>query len=86
MRPQRKHELISYFDNRWHYPTEVELIHFKKGDGTQFIGANCISIKAISALRYIILRFKVFDFDLPVYHNNILSDYSKYQIKLYEIF
>lgn len=25
-------------NNRWHYHTEVELIHFKSGNGTQFIG------------------------------------------------
>jgi AraC-like DNA-binding protein len=25
-------------NNRWHYHPEVELIHFKKGEGTQFIG------------------------------------------------
>ncbi|MCW3117866.1 MAG: AraC family transcriptional regulator, partial [Chitinophagaceae bacterium] len=27
-----------HFNNRWHYHNEVELIHFKKGAGTQFIG------------------------------------------------
>jgi AraC-like DNA-binding protein len=29
---------VPYINNRWHYHTEVELIHFKKGNGTQFIG------------------------------------------------
>lgn len=29
---------VPYINNRWHYHTEVELIHFKSGDGTQFIG------------------------------------------------
>jgi len=28
-------------NNRWHYHSEVELIHIKKGEGTQFIG-DCI--------------------------------------------
>jgi AraC-like DNA-binding protein len=27
-------------NNRWHYHPEVELIYFKKGNGTQFIGDN----------------------------------------------
>jgi AraC-like DNA-binding protein len=27
-----------YVNNRWHYHHEVELIHFNKGEGTQFIG------------------------------------------------
>lgn len=29
---------VPYINNRWHYHTEVELIHFKRGNGTQFIG------------------------------------------------
>lgn len=29
---------VPYINNRWHYHPEVELIHFKKGSGTQFIG------------------------------------------------
>ena len=29
---------VPYINNRWHYHSEVELIHFKKGNGTQFIG------------------------------------------------
>jgi len=29
---------VPYINNRWHYHTEIELIHFKKGNGTQFIG------------------------------------------------
>jgi AraC-like DNA-binding protein len=29
---------VPYINNRWHYHNEVELIHFKKGNGTQFIG------------------------------------------------
>ena len=29
---------VPYINNRWHYHTEVELIYFKKGNGTQFIG------------------------------------------------
>jgi len=27
-----------FINNRWHYHTEVELIHFHKGSGTQFVG------------------------------------------------
>jgi AraC-like DNA-binding protein len=33
-----RRDLVPHVNNRWHYHTEVELIHFKKGEGTQFIG------------------------------------------------
>lgn len=33
-------------NNRWHYHTEVELIHIKKGEGTQFIGDSIKRFKA----------------------------------------
>src|SRR5213080_1178502 len=33
-------------NNRWHYHNEVELIHFKKGEGTQFIGDSIKRFKA----------------------------------------
>lgn len=29
---------VPYLNNRWHYHAEVELIFFKEGNGTQFIG------------------------------------------------
>ena len=35
-----RRDLVPHINNRWHYHREVELIHFKKGDGTQFIGDN----------------------------------------------
>jgi len=38
--------LHPHVNNRWHYHTEVELIHFKKGDGTQFIGDNIKRFKS----------------------------------------
>jgi AraC-like DNA-binding protein len=31
-------DLVPHVNNRWHYHMEVELIHFEKGEGTQFIG------------------------------------------------
>jgi AraC-like DNA-binding protein len=31
-------DTVPYINNRWHYHPEVELIHFKEGNGTQFIG------------------------------------------------
>lgn len=31
---------VPYVNNRWHYHAEVELIYFKNGNGTQFIGDN----------------------------------------------
>ena len=33
-----RRDLVPHVNNRWHYHSEVELIHFKKGEGTQFIG------------------------------------------------
>lgn len=35
-----RRDLVPYINNRWHYHPEVELIHFKEGTGTQFIGDN----------------------------------------------
>jgi len=33
-----RQDFVPYINNRWHYHAEVELIHFHKGKGTQFIG------------------------------------------------
>ncbi|QNL50586.1 helix-turn-helix transcriptional regulator [Olivibacter sp. SDN3] len=33
-----RQDFVPYINNRWHYHSEVELIHFYKGKGTQFIG------------------------------------------------
>ena len=41
-----RRDLVPYVNNRWHYHTEVELIHFKKGEGTQFIGDSIKQFKA----------------------------------------
>jgi len=41
-----RQDLVPHVNNRWHYHKEVELIHFKKGKGTQFIGD---SIKRFNA-------------------------------------
>jgi AraC-like DNA-binding protein len=35
-----RQDLVPHVNNRWHYHKEVELIHFKRGEGTQFIGDN----------------------------------------------
>jgi len=35
-----RQDLVPYINNRWHYHSEIELIHFKEGNGTQFIGDN----------------------------------------------
>ncbi|HUZ57359.1 MAG TPA: AraC family transcriptional regulator [Hanamia sp.] len=35
-----RHDRVPYINNRWHYHREIELIFFKKGQGTQFIGDN----------------------------------------------
>lgn len=41
-----RQDLVPHINNRWHYHREVELIHFKKGEGTQFIGDNIKRFKA----------------------------------------
>ena len=41
-----RQDILPYVNNRWHYHAEVELIHFKKGEGTQFIGDNIKRFKA----------------------------------------
>ncbi|MEO8173055.1 MAG: helix-turn-helix transcriptional regulator [Sediminibacterium sp.] len=41
-----RQDLVPYVNNRWHYHLEVELIHFKKGEGTQFIGDNIKHFKS----------------------------------------
>lgn len=41
-----RRDLVPYVNNRWHYHAEVELIHFKKGEGTQFIGDSMKRFKA----------------------------------------
>jgi AraC-like DNA-binding protein len=33
-----RNDCVPQFNNRWHHHEEVELIHFKNGAGTQFIG------------------------------------------------
>ncbi|MEC3878729.1 AraC family transcriptional regulator [Parapedobacter sp. 10938] len=33
-----RRDKVPYANNQWHYHSEVELIHFEKGSGTQFIG------------------------------------------------
>lgn len=33
-----RRDKVPYINNRWHYHPEVELIYFKQGNGTQFIG------------------------------------------------
>lgn len=41
-----RRDLVPHVNNRWHYHAEVELIHFKKGEGTQFIGDSIRRFKA----------------------------------------
>lgn len=41
-----RQDLVPQFNNIWHYHPEVELIHIKKGEGTQFVGD---SIKQFNA-------------------------------------
>ena len=41
-----RRDLVPYVNNRWHFHAEVELIYFKKGQGTQFVGDNIKRFKA----------------------------------------
>lgn len=41
-----RQDIVPYINNRWHYHPEIELIHFKKGEGTQFIGDNIKRFKS----------------------------------------
>ncbi|HEY4110765.1 AraC family transcriptional regulator [Puia sp.] len=41
-----RRDLVPYINNKWHFHAEVELIHFKQGRGTQFVGDNMKRFKA----------------------------------------
>lgn len=41
-----RQDFIPHMNNQWHYHHEVELIHFKEGHGTQFIGDNIHHFKS----------------------------------------
>ena len=32
-----RRDQVPYVNNRWHFHEELELIHFRQGEGTQFI-------------------------------------------------
>src|SRR5690606_16125725 len=40
-----RHDQVPHINNKWHYHTELELIHFKKGFGTQFVGDSIENFK-----------------------------------------
>lgn len=40
-----RQDKVPYINNKWHYHTEAELIWFKKGSGTQFIGDHIQNFK-----------------------------------------
>jgi len=41
-----RHDVLPDINNRWHCHPELELIYFKKGNGTQFIGDSIKQFKA----------------------------------------
>lgn len=41
-----RQDLVPHVNNKWHYHAEIELIHFKKGNGTQFIGDSIKRFKS----------------------------------------
>ncbi|BAV05860.1 AraC-type DNA-binding protein [Filimonas lacunae] len=41
-----RRDIVPDMNNRWHYHPELELVHFKKGSGTQFIGDSITRFKA----------------------------------------
>lgn len=64
-----RQDRVPYINNRWHYHSEIELIHFKEGNGTQFIGDN---IKAFRSGDVVLVGA-----DLPHYwsfYNNYFED------------
>ena len=40
-----RQDKVPHMHNKWHYHIEAELIHFKKGNGTQFIGDSIQNFK-----------------------------------------
>ncbi|HJP64368.1 MAG TPA: AraC family transcriptional regulator [Mucilaginibacter sp.] len=40
-----RQDKVPYINNKWHYHIEAELIYFKKGSGTQFIGDHIQNFK-----------------------------------------
>ncbi|QEC63269.1 AraC family transcriptional regulator [Mucilaginibacter ginsenosidivorans] len=40
-----RQDKVPYINNKWHYHAEAELIYFKKGSGTQFIGDHIQNFK-----------------------------------------
>ncbi len=60
---------VQNLNNRWHYHPEIELIHFHRGSGTQFIGDN---IKRFSAGDIVLVGS-----NLPHYWRD--DDEGKYQ-------
>lgn len=40
-----RHDLVPFFNNKWHYHTEVELILLDKGTGTQVVGDSIQAFK-----------------------------------------
>ncbi len=38
-------DIVPYFYNRWHFHTEIELIHIIQGNGTQFLGDSISKFK-----------------------------------------
>ncbi len=45
-----RRDLVPHINNLWHYHKEVELIHFKAGEGTQFVGDNVRRFKSADAV------------------------------------
>lgn len=41
-----RRDQVPYVNNRWHYHQEIELIHFRRGAGMQFIGDNIMRFNA----------------------------------------
>lgn len=41
-----RRDRVPYVNNRWHFHEEVELIHFRSGEGSQFIGDSVKRFKA----------------------------------------
>lgn len=72
-----RQDLVPNLNNRWHYHPEIELIHFHRGAGTQFVGD---SIKRFAADDIVLVGANVphywRDDDEDIHNSKIQQPYS----------
>lgn len=45
-----RRDVEPFINNKWHYHSEIELIHFKEGSGTQFVGDHISTFRSGDAI------------------------------------